>query len=36
MPSQGFEWTPVVALTATAVVLMVAGIVGFRRRDAGF
>jgi hypothetical protein len=24
------------ALTATAVVLMVAGIVGFRRRDAGY
>jgi ABC-2 type transport system permease protein len=36
MLSQGFQWTPVLALTAAAVVLMVAGIVGFRRRDAGY
>ena len=36
MPSQGFALTPVVALTATAAVLMVAGVVGFRRRDVGY
>jgi ABC-2 type transport system permease protein len=36
MPSQGFQWPPVLALTATAAVLTVAGIVGFRRRDAGY
>jgi ABC-2 type transport system permease protein len=36
MPSQSFAWTPVVALTATAAALMVAGIAGFRRRDAGY
>jgi ABC-2 type transport system permease protein len=36
MPSQGFALAPVVALTATAAVLMIAGVVGFRRRDAGY
>jgi ABC-2 type transport system permease protein len=36
MPSEGFALMPVVALTATAAVLIVAGVVGFRRRDAGY
>jgi ABC-2 type transport system permease protein len=36
MPSEGFALTPIVALTATAAVLLVAGVVGFRRRDAGY
>ena len=36
MPSDGFALTPIVALTATAAVLLVAGAVGFRRRDAGY
>ncbi len=36
MPSQGFALTPVVALTVTAAALIAAGIVGFRRRDAGY
>ena len=36
MPSEGFALTPIVALPATAAVLLVAGVVGFRRRDAGY
>jgi ABC-2 type transport system permease protein len=36
MPSQGFALTPIVVLTAIAAGLTAAGIVGFRRRDAGY
>ncbi|HET6833326.1 MAG TPA: hypothetical protein VFH30_05620 [Acidimicrobiales bacterium] len=36
MPAQGFALTPIVALTAVAAALVTAGIVGFRRRDAGY
>jgi polyether ionophore transport system permease protein len=34
--THGFALTPTVALTATAAVLLAAGAVGFRRRDAGY
>ena len=36
MPSQGFALAPVVALTAVALGLIAAGVLGFRRRDAGY
>jgi ABC-2 type transport system permease protein len=36
MPSHGFALTPVVALTVVAAGLMAAGVLGFRRRDAGY
>jgi ABC-2 type transport system permease protein len=36
MPSQGFALTPIVVLTAIAAGLTAAGVVGFRRRDAGY
>jgi ABC-2 type transport system permease protein len=36
MPSHGFELAPVVALTAVAIGLIAAGVLGFRRRDAGY
>jgi ABC-2 type transport system permease protein len=36
MPAHGFALTPMVGLTACAAVLVGAGIVGFRRRDAGY
>ena len=36
MPAQGFAVTPIVSLTAVAAALVTAGVVGFRRRDAGY
>jgi ABC-2 type transport system permease protein len=36
MPSHGFALTPIVVLTATAAALVGAGVIGFRRRDAGY
>lgn len=36
MPSHGFELAPVLAMTAVAVGLIAAGVLGFRRRDAGY
>jgi ABC-2 type transport system permease protein len=36
MPSQGFALAPIVSLTAIAAALTAAGVVGFRRRDAGY
>jgi ABC-2 type transport system permease protein len=36
MPAQGFALTPIVSLTAVAAALVTAGVVGFRRRDAGY
>jgi ABC-2 type transport system permease protein len=36
MPARGFALIPVLALTATAAALVVAGVAGFRRRDAGY
>jgi len=36
MPSDGFALTPILALTGVAAALIVVGVVGFRRRDAGY
>jgi ABC-2 type transport system permease protein len=36
MPAEGFALSPVVALTAIAAALIAVGVVGFRRRDAGY
>jgi len=36
MPAQGFALGPVLALTAVAAGLIAAGVLGFRRRDAGY
>jgi ABC-2 type transport system permease protein len=36
MPAEGFAAGPILALTAVAAALVAAGMVGFRRRDAGF
>lgn len=35
MPAEGFSWMPVTTVSAIAVGLVVAGLVGFRRRDLG-
>ncbi len=36
MPADGFALTPILALTGVAAALIVVGVVGFRRRDAGY
>jgi ABC-2 type transport system permease protein len=36
MPSDGFALTPILALTGVAAVLIVVGVIGFRRRDVGY
>jgi ABC-2 type transport system permease protein len=36
MPVEDFAAGPILALTAIAAALVAAGMVGFRRRDAGF
>jgi len=36
MPADDFALGPLVALTAVAVALSAVGLVGFRRRDAGY
>jgi ABC-2 type transport system permease protein len=36
MPADGFALTPILTLTGVAAALIVVGVVGFRRRDAGY
>ncbi|WP_196073082.1 ABC transporter permease [Nakamurella alba] len=35
LPSAAMDWTPVLVLTGIAAVLVIAGLLGFRRRDVG-